>query len=781
MNHLFHFKSYFKFLERNKAYTLINVFGLSISLMFVILIGIYTQQEYNIDKMHSKADRIYALGGTVKGESQPFEASHHDIQARLLSRYPEIESTCAVSRAELYLNMPYGSKLKAKTLFVDSTFYKLFDFELIEGNRNTVLNEKNSAVVTQEYAKKIFGNVDPIGQTITYNDSIHLVVTGVAKKMENSCLSNNDMLIRFENAKNYNSALLGSGMGNATGASVFILTKPNTDLMSKTTDMKSYFKTFFWFYKMPDCADGVLLLPLNKLYFSNTDSCSEVTTRGDLKLVNILFTVGLVVLLFAIMNYINLTVAQSGFRAREMAIRRLLGSQRKEIIVRLIFESILLCFISLLIALALAFSLAPYANGILNTKLMMGNIFHVIDLSIIFFVLLVVGTLAGVFPAIVISASKPIEIVRGTFLRRTKMVFSKIFITFQNMITIVMIAVSLTMMLQIHHLIKAPLGYNTKGLVYISNPGDSTKATTFINELRNQSCISNVSACDGIPFDRGNNNTIPYQGKTISFQTLIGDTVYMDILGLKLRQDNHTANTTKRYYNMQAFNELGLKSDARSIPCFEDKSTIDGIIRDIHIGDITTEQHPLRVIIKKSIAQPWGFLIKVNGDAVEAYKQIQKTYSKIYQLSLDEDHPYIDQQIEQNFEKEIRLSHIISIFAFIAVLVSLLGLIAMSTYFIQQRRKEIAIRKVFGSTNVQIWKKLLKTFLTYVIIAFVLAIPVIYYFMSRWLSGYSYRISLNPWIFIIAGLFCLIISFVAVFVQSYQASNANPVDSVKDN
>jgi putative ABC transport system permease protein len=293
--------------------------------MFVILIGVYTQQEYNIDKMQSKADRIYALGGTIKGEPKAFEASHHDIQAKLLSRYPEIESTCAVSRAELYLNMPYGSKLKVKTLFVDSTFYKLFDFELVEGNRNTVLNEKNSAVVTEECAKKIFGNVDPIGQTITYNDSIHLVVTGVAKKMENSCLCDNDMLIRFENAKNYNPSLLGSKMGNALGASVFILAKPNTYLMSKTKDMTNYVKTFFWFYKIPDCGDRVLLFPFNKLYFSNTDSCTGVTDRGDLKLVNILFTVGMVILLFAIMNYINLTVAQSGISCSRNGNQKIAG------------------------------------------------------------------------------------------------------------------------------------------------------------------------------------------------------------------------------------------------------------------------------------------------------------------------------------------------------------------------------------------------------------------------------------------------------------------------
>jgi putative ABC transport system permease protein len=781
MSKIFNFKSYFKFLSRNKTYTIINIFGLSISLMFVIVIGIYTQQEYAVDDMHSKAERIYSLGYVEKGIDA--EGAHHEIQPKLLERYPEIETTCAVTSSYLQLTLPTTEKMLAKVYYVDSTFYRLFDFELTEGNRCTVLRDKNSAVITEELAKKMFGNADPVGKPITCQYSgMHLIVTGVCKKMKGSSVGRDiDMLVRFEQVKYYNPSLLGDSMSCAAGASVFILTKPNTDLTTKTKDMSAYFKTFWWIYQMKDCAESAVLLPLKTLYFLKSYGCG-VTSRGDKKLVNILFSVGLVILIFSIMNYINLTVSQSGFRAREMAIRRLLGSQRKEIITRLILESILLCFISLLIALAFSFSLAALAGKILDTELMMQNIFHPFNLILLLLFVLIVGALSGIVPAVIISAAKPIEVVRGTFRRRTKMVFSKVFITFQNVITIVMIAVSITMVWQIHHLISAPLGYTTKGIIDIMNPGaDSTKVSTFIEELRNLSCVERASTCQGTPLNYGNNQTMNYQGKTISFQTFIGDTAYISILGLKLKQDNRTANMPKHYFNRQAFTEHGLNLNAPSMPFFDNNIPVDGVIEDFHIGTIIAPQHPLHIIIENAISNPWEFLVQIKGDPAEAYRQVQTVYKKVFDEDLDEDHPFLDQQIEHGFESETRISNIVSLFAFIAILISLLGLIAMSTYFIQQRRREIAVRKVFGSTSAQIWSQLVKTFITYVGIAFVIAIPIIYYSMNNWLSGYSYRISLSPIIYIIAGLFCLIISFIAVFIQSYQASNANPVDSIKDN
>lgn len=776
MNNIFNFKSYFNFLNRNKAYTLINVFGLSISLMFVILIGVYTQQEFGMDKMNSKADRIYVLGQSSKDDD--CTGSHHDIQQKLMSRYPQIETTCAIAKYTLKVNAPSGGNMFATFLFTDSTFYRIFDFKLLEGNRNTVLNAPNDAVITKDFARRYFGNVDPIGK-ILKKDSVNFVVTGVAENMQNSCIRNIDVLTTFGNVKYANTSLVGPGMANAMGTDVFILTRPHTDLLSKTEDMKRYFRTFFWIYQLKDLDKGVTLTPLSKLYFSPRKSVSGNFDSGDKKLVGILFTVGLVILSFSIINYINLTVAQSGFRAKEMATRRLLGSRRIDIVLRLVMESIILCIISLVIGVFWAFTFAPFTDRLLETKLVMSNIFKPEDLLILVAMILLMGVLAGIIPALVISTAKPIEVVRGTFRRKTKMFFSKVFITFQNILTILMIASSITMVWQIHHLIHAPLGYNTKNVIIVGNPRDSSKVGTFISELRRHPCIVNVSACGGTPFDRGLDNTMPYHWRTVDFRVFVADTSFMSIYGLKLVRDNHIDDENGVYVNRQALAEMGLDMNAKSLMYYNKPYKIRGIVNDFHLGDITMERHPVIIHIRKRIRWPWEFSVEVTGDPVEAYKQVQKVYKDVYGEVLDEDKPYIEQKIENVFESQIRISNILMLFTGIAVVISFLGLLAMSTYFIQQHSREFAIRKVFGCSNNKIWRDLIRTFLSYVVIAFVIAVPIIYYFMSKWLSAYTYRIPLSPLIFIAAGLFCLIISFFTVFIQSYVASNANPADYLK--
>ena len=782
MKHILNLKSYLTFLSRNKAYTLINIFGLSISLMFVILIAVYTTQEYNVDKMHSKGDQIYSLGCELKegGITENIDGSHWKIQKYLKERYPEIEKTCTMSTNETFINLPSGEKIKTKFLCTDSTFYQLFDFQLIEGDRNHVLDKPNSAVLTEDFARKIFGSENPLGKVITYNDSIHLVVTGVAKEMKGSSIDNADIIARYENMKNFNFSCTDDRMSDAFGAEVFILTKPNTHLETKVHDMKHYFKSFYWIYRLPDTETHVLLIPFKHLYFSKTESNSNNTLRGDKTLVNILFAVGMVILLFSIINYINLTVAQAGSRAREMATRRLLGSQRRDIALRLILECVLLCFVSLIIGILLALLAAPYAEKLLDTKLYMSSLFLPVHIVVLILFVLLTGILSGIIPAIFISRAKPIEVVRGTFRHQTKMVFSKLLIILQCMITMVLTGISLTMVLQVQHLTKAPLGYQRENIIGIDDQVvDSTKSAAFINTIKQLPCVKNASACMGYPLNRGNNNTVTYQGKSISFQIFKVDQQFMKIFGIPIEQDYHLEDENGCYINQQAYQELGLKPGVRHVP--DMNLDIRGIFKDFHIGDITKEQHPVLIYVRKTIAYPWNFVIQITGNQEEAYRQIQKIYKDVFHIDLDSDHPFIDQQIQQAFDQQTRMSKIVSLFAGIAILISLLGLVAMSTYFIQQRNKEIAVRKVFGSNSLQMLTRLVRTFLSYVLIAFVLAIPVIWYFMSNWLSGFSYRITLSPWIFLVSGLFCMIISTGAVFIQSYRASHENPILHIKEN
>lgn len=776
MNNLLNFNSFFKFLRRNKVYTAIDVFGLSVSLMFVILIAVYTVQELSTDKFHTEADRICVLAR----DGSPTMALPTGY--KLKNRYPEIEKVCpAVLNNISDFQVFYGDKkLKATSACVDSTFFNFFSFRLLEGDPVNALKDKYSAVISETFARKLFGQEDPMGKSIRISDSTTVIISGVMEDIRKSVVPYKDILVRVERAAEFNGSIALNNDGNAGCTTVFMMLHKGAELESKVPDILSFFKETFWLYKM-EFAKEVQIVPLRDVYFSKYDD--SPLNHGDRSFVLVLISVGALILIFAVFNYINLTVAQAGQRAKEMATRRLLGSSREELFVRLIMESTLLTFISFFIGVLLAWAAVPFANKLLATQIYLMDACTPLWIGGIICVLLLIGLLAGLLPAVLVSSAKPIDVVRGTFRRQTKMVFSKIFITFQNVITIATIAAALVMGLQIYHLIVAPLGYEKENLLVVYNTCRSQSEMTAVqDQLKAIPEVMAVGRTCGTPFDGGNNLSGVYEGKTLSFQQLVMDSAAFNVLGLQIKQDNRVASTSRWswYLTERAFKDMELPETAQAFHLGESEpAPILGVIKDFHLRTIALESSPLMLRFSDFKEDwPWQYIVKVEGNIYTARDKVQQVVEKV--TGVDFEGRYLDQMVEDAFETQIRMVKIIGVFAIVAILISLLGLLAMSTYFIQQRSQEVAVRKVFGSDNQAILMRLVSSFLMYVGIAFVIATPISWYFMKQWLSDYSYRISLNPLIFVAAGLFCLLISFLAVFFQSWRAANANPVDSVKN-
>ena len=780
MSNILNFKSFLNFLGRNKAYTAIDLFGLSISLMFVILIASYVVGELSTDRYHEKAERIYELSnGRDIG-------SAFEIGYRLEERYPEIEKVCHVF-CNIFDHLPIQNGDQALTvnlMLADTTFFDFFNFPLVKGNREQALAAKNYAVISESFANKYFGNEDPIGKTIRVKEDLTLVVNGVMKDIRHSVIPDKDILARVDNLKavgydmfdNYNSA---------GAVNVFVMERAGADVSSRSEEIKDWFKTFFWIYER-ELSTVVEFIPLKKLYFWEPEGQlgSVTIERGDYKFVVILLSVGLLILLFAIINYINLTVAQTGFRAKEMATRRLLGSSRKELFARLIMESTMLTTISFLLGLLLAFFFAPFASDLLQKKIDITEMVTPLNGLIVILLITLTGFVAGLLPAIVISNAKPIEVVRGTFRKQTKMVFSKFFIIFQNVITICLVAASITMFLQIRYLVNAPLGYNSTNIIdiYGGELPDRKTGYTLVNELEQLACVNRVGVSEGTPFSMGMNFTGVYDGKNISSQEFRGDKTFFDMLGFEILRDNQVAGTVRYYLSEEFMKVLELPEDARSYKQRNwEEVPLAGIVKDFQLNNILTAKRPTVVMIcsNRDDVRLRSITVEVKGDPFVARKEVAAVYEKL--TGLEFSGMFINEQVEKSFTAQKRTLKIVMIFAVIAVLISLLGLLAMSTYFIQQRSSEIAVRKVFGSTNAQVLIRLVKAFLMYVAIAFVIAVPLVWYFMNGWLADYSYRIELSPWIYATAGLFCLIISFITVLVQSYQAAISNPVENIRDN
>lgn len=780
------FRSFFNFLGRNRLYTAINIFGLSVSLMFVILIADYTLRQFTTDRIHTKGDRIWVVG------NERDISSGYYLQKYLRDRYPEIESTCAVSPSgqstATVQPVEIGQrKYSASLLFADTTFFRFFDFPLLEGDREQALASRDNVVLSESFARKVFGTFNPLGQTVRFTDEDKTyVVSGVVKDIDRSVIPNQDIILRAERLTEINRSN-NERMSNAGGAVTFVLTRPGADLRAKIPDMLAYFKEFWWIYQGNVFSD-VTLTPLRDIYFLPQNR--GMMNHGSWSFVLILFGVGAVILAFAVMNYINLTVAQTGFRAKEMAARRLLGASRGEIVLKLILESTLMCVAALAVAFCLAEAAGPAAARLLESRIDVGgDVTPAVGAAYAGFIL-ALGIVAGIVPAMMVARFKPIDIVRGTLRYRTKMVYGKVLITLQNAITIALVATTLVISLQIRHLIATPLGYHTEDILDISTetfPGQS-QSRQFYEELHRLPCVEAVGLGCGTPHDRGNNNTIQRgPDAMVSFQILVGDSAYFRILGLELLRDNHTGQGFA--LNQYALRELGISEDATHFKMGEDYSEnydISGIYRDFRIGSaldpptsaMLFDYGPAEAFLAKR--SPWNILVKITGDQAAAYNAIRETFERICDGAVFSGAKYIEQQIGEDYAEQRRILRIVGIFTLVALLISALGLIAMSTYFIQQKKQEIAVRKVFGSTRDEVLGRLAGSFLRLVAVAFVAACPFAWYFLHRWLEGYSLRISLTPWIFLAAGAFAAAVAFAAVFWQSSRAARANPVDAIKN-
>ena len=787
-------KSYFTFLSRNKTYTAVNIFGLAVSLTFVIIIGLYTWREFSIDRQHGKADRIYAVGLKFDDQQTSYIGSHHAVLRYMKNQFPEIEQTCGFISWNMNL-IGRDETLGANVLETDSTFFDMFDFKLLRGDRRTCLDRRGNMVVTESFARRMFGTDNVVGRAVVSRDSLHFRITGVVQDFDNTIIDKDiDAIIDFSYRDKQNPSDTDEYfpmVASWTTAAAFIQVREGCDFRQKEKDVQKLFGTFSPTEEKDFLKFGPILIPLDKMYFSGHDYPSYMHL-GNFKLVSILAAVALAILLFSIINYINLTVAQSGYRAREMATRRLFGCSKVQVSTNMFFESLVMCLLALAVATALAYASAPYAGRLLDTEISLAPLASPEGLAVITVFTVAVSLVAGMLPAAILSKVKPVEVVRGTFRKQTKMVFSRVFITVQNVITITLLACALIMSMQVVHLVTAPLGFKTENniTIYCGMNFSGGKTDLFIDRIRNLPEVKAVAASTGTPADGGNTNVVKLKGDNdyTPLQLFYATPGFMEIYGISLKHDRHAEGDSIIYLNDMAMKALHMKPtdthisdryDAGKLSMFPQNPQFGGVINDIRVCSILMPQRPILILVTDKIESPTDITINVEGDPVEAYAKIKDIYKQVFHEEIKEyGPPFVDKQIEDEFKDEIRTTKIVSLFAIVAIVISLLGLVAMSTYFIQQRAREIAVRKVFGSTDGQIQRRLIRSFLAYVGIAFVMAVPVTVHFMSNWIAQYSYRIVWWPWI-IASGIIVLIISFAAVAVQSRIAARENPVKNIK--
>ena len=571
-------------------------------------------------------------------------------------------------------------------------------------------------------------------------------------------------------------------MSNAGGGICFVMAYPGADLQARHSDILDWCEENFWVYKSQ--YDKVRIIPLRDMYFLNEGIRygSDTIQFGNRSFVNLLLAMCILLLAFAVLNYINMTTALTGFRAKEMATRRLVGADKRSIFFKVISESTLICGISMLLAILLAEALAPTASRILEYQVSVFKAVTPVNILLVLGFILVLGILAGIVPALLIQKAQPIEIVRGTLRLKTKTVYSKVIIVVQNVVAVVMLVSALTIGLQIRHMVSADLGYNTKDILVVDNAfGQTGQIRPLLDRLRAEPCVEEVGQGDGIPLGGTNNWTMEMlDGHWVSFQQIQGDDKYFDILGLKVKQDNHQPN--KWWLNEYAFKQIGIEETAMEFQSAKNGTrAIGGIYYDFKIRPLEQDQSAAMIYNRGENPNddyPWVLLVKTTGDQAAAKKQVEAACKEVFPDRLFEAQ-YIEEMIEDGFADESRVLNIVLIFTLLSILVSALGLFAMSSYYMQQEIRSVSVKKVFGADYSGVLKELVLSFMKMVGIAFVIGVPIAWFIMNRWLSGYGHRIDLHWWIFAIAGLTVAVIAAISVLYQSIKTARTHPAEALK--
>ena len=770
-------RSFWNFIRNNKLYGVINLVGLTVSMAFVLLLAVYVQRQLSTDSFQENADRIYVVA------NEDYVNMGYWLDKHLKNNFPEIEKGCCVAQIASADAFTIGGELVyGSTMAADSTFFDIFSYDLINGNKADWRISWDRCMVSQEFANAHFRDKDPIGQVIQYsnNGDYQLTVCGVYKDFGNSILKAPDVLMRGEMMPKINSSH-DVYMSNAGGGICFVMTYPGADFQAKHDAVLDWLEENFWIYKSQ--YDNVRFIPLRDMYFlksGNTDGTGTIQF-GNRSFVNLLLAMCLLLLAFAVLNYINMTTALTGFRAKEMATRRLVGAEKQSIFFKIITESAVICGISMLLAILLAEALAPTASRMIDYHV---SIFEAITPANVLLVLgfiAVLGILAGIVPALLIQKAQPIEIVRGTLRLKTKTLYSKVIIVLQNVVSVIMLVSALTMGLQIRHLISGDLGYNTKDILVVDNNfGQTGQIRPLLDRWMEEPCVDEVGQGDGIPLRGTNNLTVELpDGRWVSFQQIQGDGKYFDILGLKEKQDNHQR---AWWLNEYAFKQIGIDESATEFTTgYNGTKPIGGVYYDFKIRPLEADQSAAMIFNwgdNPDDDYPWILLVKTAGDHAAAKKRIESVAAEVFPGRLFEAH-YIEEMIEEGFEQESLVLKIVLIFTILSILVSALGLFAMSSYYMQQEIRSVSVRKVFGAEYSGVLWGLVLSFMKMVGIAFLIAIPIAWFIMNSWLSGYSHRIVLYWWIFVLAGLAVAIIAAMSVLYQSIKTARTNPAIALK--
>ncbi len=798
-------------LQRNKTYSVINITGLALGIASCLLLMLYVQDEFSFDRFHTNAERIYRIRSDVRfsGSTFNYAVSAAPIAPTLKQDMPDVEAATRFKiRGAMSVKIGGRAFSEENVCHADPDFFRVFSVPVTQGDGVRTLAEPNMVVLTEETAQKYFGNEQSLGKTIEMAGVVY-TVGAVMKRLPNNSHFHCSILISMTSFADSKIPIWASN-----NYQTYILLRQGADakaLEAKLTPfVEHYFAPELKSLMNMDIAQfhaagnyyTFSLQPLLSIHL-HSHLIGEFEPNGNVQFVWIFAGVAVFVLLIACINFMNLSTARAANRAKEVGIRKVLGSQRVQLIAQFLAESVLLTFVAMVVAVGIVELALPAFNQ-LSGKSLSGTQIHTAAFwGALVTVFLGVGLLAGVYPAFVLSAFQPVKVLKGRMNSRSSQSawLRSGLVVFQFTASIVLVIGTIVMFNQLHYIQSKNLGFDREQVLVVDSPnalGDRGGVVTFKQEIQRLAGIKSVSIAQCLPVGSERHSQIlwhdaaqPSKENSALLQTWTADADYIRTMGMSIVKGRDFDATIRTDSMAMVINEsmaheffgthdplgkqihaLANTQDANSGVAF----TVIGVVKDFHFESLHENVH--------SIAIEMGHhngVVAIRFDGIQAKTILAHVEAIWKRLAPDKSFSYsfMDEDFEAMYRTEQRTGLILSIFAGLAIFVACLGLFALASFTTEQRTKEIGIRKVLGASVTSILTLLSKDFLALVAIAIVVATPLAYWAMSSWLQDFAYRTELSLWIFVIAGASAFVIALATVIYQALRAATANPVEALR--
>lgn len=789
-------KNYFKIALRNlwkqKVFSLINILGLTVGMTACFLIFMYVRFELSYDSFHTKAHRTYRVVTDLKTPSDLIHTSGPAwaVAPNIKRDFPEVQEFVRISANSFLIRKGDVKFQEEKSAYADSSFFKVFNFKLLKGDPNTALSAPLSLVLTRSAAKKYFGTEDPMGQTLLFTgNALPAKVTGLMEDMPENSHIEADLLVSMSTlTKNFNPGL-DEQWGNY-GSSAYLLLKPgvNPDALVKKfpaflekrngTEMKEI-----------QMYPTILLEPLQDVYLRSTRDGQKT---GNINNVYIFSIIAVFILVIACINFVNLTTARSAERAKEVGIRKVVGALKEQLAGQFVGESIILCVFAFLLTFFLTWLLIPVFNQLAGKTVIDGIFTQSSYLLLLFAAAVVIGLLAGFYPALVLSSFQPITVLKGKFTTGSKgKILRQGLVVIQFSISIALIIGTLIVYKQMNYMRSQKLGFEKDHMLVVETFGDPAKES-FKQSLLGTAGIRSAALSSSVP---GGGNPGAYseiENKKGDMQIANLDLYFVDfdyiphykmqmVAGRPFSRDFISDTTQAMVLNERAVKLFGYGSPqeaiGRKFKQWGREGKIIGVVKDFHFRSLQEEIKPLSMRI-----EPGGcdkVSINIAGTDIPTILDNVESKWKTAVPNRPFTYYFLDEFFDRQYRAETRFGNLFLYFAILAIFISCLGLLGLASYSTYQRTREIGIRKVMGASVSGIVNLLSKEFARLLLVAFVIASPIAWLLMSRWLQDFSYRIPISWWIFIVAGMIAVVVALLTVSFQAVKAALANPVKSLR--